>query len=483
MRPPHGSDFLESLKDLFTEAGEDDRDPQENFIALRKPLIQYLLDASRMTAAKARASLQLSFTDGVNPETIPQLPPQYLKIDKGAAAMLRMAGSGNEFIGMLRSMIDDQQAKKTPKKGKRKRQVKAESDEESEIKKTRVSVVLKPRPSPAPSPLRSLKIKSSPSLMKGVTPPQFPLRNSKDRNSDEGGESAREKDGDAVDDSIEEEDDEEEKGQPDFAQLISDFVHQQTPPRHTVRSSESMALDNTTSPASCEYVSCPENPQDAVNAEVKTESGARASPELGDEQLGSISTKEGNTVDENPQISIETIVQEISATNSSDWETYKPKLLEALITLNLSSIPEVNQPADATQNSLNSLEKALALLKYETSRIPANTWQTYEAELVELSKSKDLRSMAFQGRLTKIARILFLPEEAEAIASKDWDRLEGVVRICTMLAQITGPNDEVLEQTVVDAWAVNKLRDIDWFKKCFGIKERVSNLTANSLLG
>ncbi|RSL76634.1 hypothetical protein CEP51_009784, partial [Fusarium floridanum] len=104
MAPP-GTDFLDSLSHLFSEAGSAGRDGKIEFAHLRGILIQFVSACSRMTAAKARASHNLKFIDGTEPQTLLALPPGKLRIDDKMRAQLEATTIGDEFIEILRDLI------------------------------------------------------------------------------------------------------------------------------------------------------------------------------------------------------------------------------------------------------------------------------------------------------------------------------------------------------------------------------------------
>lgn len=112
-------------------------------------------------------------------------------------------------------------------------------------------------------------------------------------------------------------------------------------------------------------------------------------------------------------------------------------------------------------------------LNDDLAKIPAVKWQVYSSKLATFCETNDVEAMSFEKRMQKIKRMIYLKEEADVIASGEWDRLAGVARICVCLREITGSDDAVDTQRT-DRWLGSHLKDIQWLKNILGARREAS---------
>lgn len=479
----HGNDFLRSLQDLFDEAGERGRDFQANFDLFKEPLVQYINDRQFMTAAKARASLELLFTDRRRPETVVQLPPTTLKIDEAGADKLRNASSGNEFIGLLRVMIDEGVAANATKNtGKRKRLTKAQRRAMNEAKKPQTKIRVKSRTTfdSEQTAWDKMKVHGLPTFIPKSTPPQFPDRQQK-LEIDEPIPSI-EKCGSQdinIDESF------------DVGSLKKDFFSSS---RTAIATVEGAMLERRVSMQTTNTDMLIDFLEDATNDQTKpTETEERmASPELGYDVVHRLSEEEDINMVENAHARIEDNNEMAAIYSPLDSEHDRKQSQDSQMKSeddNLSdySLPEEDMEIaeaatpetlseETSEDSLKLLKSAISQVEEEIADIPADKWDEYQAKLFQLCDTHNLFTLPFKERLNKMVRIIYLSEEEEAIKTKDWSKLAGAVKICAFLAQTSGPAPEQADERMVNGWVIGRLRDI----KFLVYKTRIFQLTAES---
>lgn len=128
--------------------------------------------------------------------------------------------------------------------------------------------------------------------------------------------------------------------------------------------------------------------------------------------------------------------------------------------------PSTSLNPERTDRPLERLEAGLLPLEDEVAQIPANTWRMYRKKLTTLCTSAEISTMDIAKRLRGISEIMYLGEEEASVECGEWGRLENAVRMCAVLAQVMGPEDEDKNKAleVMDQWTKAKLRDIGWVR-------------------
>ncbi|CAM1506383.1 Fc.00g060240.m01.CDS01 [Cosmosporella sp. VM-42] len=454
---PYGEDFLASLQDLFIEAGENGRDPGENFLTCREPLIHYLTSCNHMTSAKARACLDLRFTDGALPSTNVQQFPTRVQVDDTATERLRSASSGKEFIAILKALIDEQMEELRPKPGtgkrlkKKKRLAADKLATDNVLKKAKTTVRIKSRRSTQSDLADETE---QPPTLDDNKPVEYVVQIMPTDNTD-----PEEYSRDLT---------ERSKALALGSKLVSstdpmESVESPGPPR---------------SQSEMDREACSESLRDAVDDQIKNEQcsqgvGNSQVPDLMEGSLQEWGHKTEIDDAETPQIIIHQIIKEVDLVSSSEWENYKPELLKRLSDLENGSSNVAYPTVDRARGASTAVARAVPVLREELDLIPSEAWLKYEAELSKFCANNEVHALHFNDRLHKIVKICYLPEEEVAVTSGNWERLEAMARVCTLLAEMTGSVDEELDRDVLDAWYTSKLRDIQWLKKFYAAKKRL----------
>lgn len=85
--------------------------------------------------------------------------------------------------------------------------------------------------------------------------------------------------------------------------------------------------------------------------------------------------------------------------------------------------------------------------------------------------------MDFEKRLNKIGRIIYLEEEWDVIVSKNWMRLDDVARVCEVLAELTGPENEEGVAHLAAHWVMSKLKNHRMLQRMLGGMVRLDDVT------
>ena len=103
---------------------------------------------------------------------------------------------------------------------------------------------------------------------------------------------------------------------------------------------------------------------------------------------------------------------------------------------------------------------------------PAN-WAFYSAQLKDLCCSPAYAQMDYHQRLTKVVDFVYMPEELFVAAKSDWERLQDVAVLCSLIAEITGPETEVVPDEIKNQWIAAKKEDIAFLNRLMGAKSRI----------
>ena len=464
-----GEDFLVSLQDLFDEAGERGREFQPNFNILKEPLIQYVRNCGRMTSAKARASLDLSFTDRRRPETIVQLPPSTIKVDDEAAERLRSTASRNEFIGVMRTLVDES----IPVKKRKRPPTKAQRLKMDEVKKPKGVVRLINVPPLSQVDVAAMKEQSAWQSLKSQVLPSFKNRSIPPQFSEPEDQPIQ---------SIE------RTPEPDF--ISSSQTAMSSTERERLEREETMYTANTTVMTDVEDIAS-EEPEKLVGGRE-----VMGSPELGHVVVRRMPVDEDVDMTGVSQAATEPILEDTAMNSYMDHDVSDLELLGPQIKSEDGEFPSLTQPCEdlektteenndgapdesteeVTEDPRQVLAGAISRIQAEIADIPVERWQKYHTKLINLCDTYDMFTLPFKDRLNKITRIIYLAEEEEAVIAGDWSRLPSVVRICAFLAQTTGPAPEEPDQKVVNGWVIGRLRDVKFLEA----KKRIFQLTAES---
>ncbi|KAG5981530.1 hypothetical protein E4U55_002861 [Claviceps digitariae] len=101
---------------------------------------------------------------------------------------------------------------------------------------------------------------------------------------------------------------------------------------------------------------------------------------------------------------------------------------------------------------------------------------TCMAELRKLCRSALLPSMDYEQRLLRIVSIVYLEEEIDAVAGREWTRLEQVLGLCSIIAEAIGPQDETIDEERKNRWILARKMDIASLKTLMAAKERCEGL-------
>lgn len=103
------------------------------------------------------------------------------------------------------------------------------------------------------------------------------------------------------------------------------------------------------------------------------------------------------------------------------------------------------------------------------SCIDPGHWKDYLEKLKKFCNQPKILSMTYHQRLMRVVEIVYLPEELIAFARSDWEGLNEVMILCSMIAQVLGPEDEALDEAERDQWITEKKRDTAWVRKLMEI--------------
>jgi hypothetical protein len=433
-----GTDFLESLRLLFDEAGRSSRDAKLEFIHLRGIIIEFVASCAHMSSAKARANCTFKFADGTEPENILALPPSKLNIEENRAE-LHTAATAEEFIEILRTIINKRKSPRQTAKEKREARKRTNTPPESPKgkvqKRQEAAKPIKEKftTTPENSPNKAARIKWLHQHFK-ENAAQSPSSNRKKHI------------GRTMTESLGNE-------------KPLDDVNLNEPGR--------MELDSSTLPArSQSEAKTGEKQQEMAEPEEGFTSICPQIEHQEDTHMEDVpdDAAENLPVDRRPGVlEVATAVTDIGP---SEWVEFKPKLLDMLHRMQAVPTPEESNEAS------KRLQMAIFHTKPERALIPADTWAEYEKKLVDYAKRGYFES-AWAERHERIGKVIYLREEEAAIESDNWDRLRAAVRIWVMLTDTTAPLQESLKPNESDKWLVKRLGDIAFLERMFACKKRM----------
>ncbi|KAH6959142.1 hypothetical protein DER45DRAFT_630078 [Fusarium avenaceum] len=436
-----GTDFLESLRLLFEEAGRNGRDAKLEFTHLRGIIIEFVASCAHMSSAKARANCTFTFADGAESENILALPPSKLDIEESRAE-LHAAATAEEFIEILRTIINRRKSPRQTAKEKREARKRTNTPPESpkgKIQKRQEAakpIKEKFTTTPENSPGKAARIKWMHQVLK-----EKAAESSSSNRKKHIGRTMTESLGN--DKSLEDANSAE--------------------PGH-------MELDSNTLPAPSQNEANPgEKQQETVEPEEGSTSICPKVEQQEDTHMEDIENIPDDSA-ENPSVNrrpgVLEVATAVTAIGPSEWIEFKPKLLSMLGRMQAVPSPEESNEA------LKRLQMAISHTKPERDLIPADTWAQYEKKLIGYAKKGYFES-AWAERHERIGKVIYLKEEEAAIQGGDWDRLRAAARIWVMLTDTTAPPQEPLKPSESDKWLVGRLGDITFLERMYACKKRM----------
>ncbi|KAK2594055.1 hypothetical protein QQS21_008240 [Conoideocrella luteorostrata] len=122
------------------------------------------------------------------------------------------------------------------------------------------------------------------------------------------------------------------------------------------------------------------------------------------------------------------------------------------------------------------LENLLRHIPDQIASVDPNRWPSHVEKLKRFCNSAAIHNMGFEQRLMKIIDIIFLHEDIDAVANREWDRLERIAGLCSIIAEIIGPDNEAVDDETKNRWIAAKKVDIASLKRVMGAKSRVAAL-------
>ncbi|CAH0052762.1 unnamed protein product [Clonostachys solani] len=124
-----------------------------------------------------------------------------------------------------------------------------------------------------------------------------------------------------------------------------------------------------------------------------------------------------------------------------------------------------SEESPTPETPLQRMQAVLPQLKMDIAQIPLGNWEEYEAKLTKFYSSSKIATLGFPDLLSKIRRIVFLPEELEVAVDGHWERLPAAVNICVILAEATSLEPEDVKQSLTNKWVGDMTHFIPWLKK------------------
>ncbi|RMJ14802.1 hypothetical protein CDV36_005531 [Fusarium kuroshium] len=461
MAPP-GTDFLDSLSHLFSEAGSAGRDGKIEFAHLRGILIQFVSACSRMTAAKARASHNLKFIDGTEPQTLLALPPGKLRIDDKMRAQLEATTIGDEFIEILRDLIVKQVS---PRRSPRSR------------KNT------SPVQTPPGSPKSKAQQRAEAAQKNKKKTVRIKLRRSGERpGTDENAQKVQTQTQTKQTETAKEP--RPAISQEALSKLVPMLAQLSSKPAELVPKPDQIVSKPVTNAALKAAPKTAPKPAPAFNLsslmdldDDSTESSDTSSSEdqsitysdNGDTQMGGIAIpKIKETAQRRPHISEVTAV--VADFDGTGVAAFKSKVVDMLARIE----------ADATEEEIEAallrLELAVAETESERKYIPDETWQKYYTKLVKEAK-KGWFEKNWDDRAWRIGRICYLKEEDAVLVDRNWERLRCAARMCAVLIELTAPPQEPDKRASIKKWLDEKLSAVVFVQRLTECREFYASCT------
>ncbi|KAJ3465362.1 hypothetical protein MRS44_006020 [Fusarium solani] len=445
-----GSDFLDSLSHLFSEAGSGGRDGKIEFAHLRATLIKFVSACSRMTAAKARASHNLRFIDGSEPQTLLALPPGKLRIDDKMRAELEATTTGDEFIEILRDLITKQVSPRRSPRGRKN---------------------TSPVQTPPGSPKGKVQQRAE-AAQKNKKTVRIKLRRSGERpGTDEKAQKTQTQTQTKQTETAKES--RPAIGQEALARLVPKLAQLSSKPAELVPKPAPahnlpgpMDLDANDDDDSSEGFASSESSDTSTSEDQSITYSDNGDAQMGDAVIPKVEEAANAwTAQRRPHIS--EVTAAAAQCNAGEWESFKPQLLDMLARI------EADPTEEEIEAALKRLEQAVIKTKAERQFIPDRTWQKYHTKLVKDAK-KGWFEKNWDDRIWRIGKICYLKEEEAVMVDRNWDRLRAAAKMCAILTDMTAPPQEPNKSASIDKWLAEKLDSITFLKKALDCREHYS---------
>ncbi|KAM6533121.1 hypothetical protein FALCPG4_006141 [Fusarium falciforme] len=471
-----GSDFLGSLSHLFSEAGSGGRDGKIEFAHLRATLIKFVSACSRMTAAKARASHNLKFIDGSEPQTLLALPPGKLRIDDKMRAELEATTTGDEFIEILRDLINKQVSPRRSPRGRKntspvqtppgspksKAQQRAEAAQKNKKKTVRIKLrrsgerpgtdekaqktQTQTQTKQTETAKESRPVISQEALARLV--PKLAQLSSKPAELVP------------------------KPAQPVPKSVQSVLKHAQPAPKPAPKPVPAhnlpgpMDVDANDDDDSSEGFALSESSDTSSSEDQSITYSDNGDTQMGDAVIPKVE-EAANAWPAQRRPHISEVTAAAAQCNAGEWESFKPQLLDMLARI------EADPTEEEIEAALKRLEQAVIKTKAERQFIPDRTWQKYHTKLVKDAK-KGWFEKNWDDRIWRIGKICYLKEEEAVMVDRNWDRLRAAAKMCAILTDMTAPPQEPNKSASIDKWLAEKLYSITFLKKALDCREHYS---------
>ncbi|KAI8687277.1 hypothetical protein LRP88_13343 [Fusarium phalaenopsidis] len=467
-----GSDFLDSLSHLFSEAGSGGRDGKIEFAHLRATLIKFVSACGRMTAAKARASHNLKFIDGSEPQTLLALPPGKLRIDDKKRIELDATTTGDEFIEILRDLITKQVSPRRSPRGRKNTSPvqtppgspkgKAQQRAEAAQKNKKKTVRIKLRRSGERS---GTDEKAQKTQTQAQTKQTETAKESRPVISQEALAwlvpklaQLSSKSAELVP----------KPAQPVPKSVQSGLKHAQPAPKPapTHNLPGPMDLDANDDDDSSEGFASSESSDTSSSEDQSITYSDNGDAQMGDAVIPKVEEAANAwPAQRRPHISEVTAV--VAQFDGNEVANFKAKVCDMLARI------EADATEEEIEAALKRLEQAVIKTKAERQFIPDRTWQKYHTKLVKDAK-KGWFEKNWDDRIWRIGKICYLKEEEAVMVDRNWDRLRAAAKMCAILTDMTAPPQEPNKSASIDKWLAEKLDSITFLKKALDCREHYS---------
>jgi hypothetical protein len=172
------------------------------------------------------------------------------------------------------------------------------------------------------------------------------------------------------------------------------------------------------------------------------------------------------------QVQVRNFGKKLQYVSPDMWNLHKGQLVKEFLALDPNSaISPAPTDTDTAEHMASRLKVALEALTDHTTRIPASKLSIYKEKLRRSCTSGSLLGQNFHQRLNHITNLIYLPEELEATATLDWERLEEAATMCAFVSEMIGPVEENAEKWM-DVWLKGRMRNIAWLRKFFAARGR-----------
>ncbi|KAG6008463.1 hypothetical protein E4U21_004485 [Claviceps maximensis] len=529
-----GAAFRSSLQDIFDEAKEKHFDTHAHFHDITASILEFLAARRTMTGAQARASCPIRLPDGQAACTHMALPPQNLKLSRETLQRLRGVDTDREFIGIILAAQFEQMAKKQQPQqqpnspagsgGKAERRKKRRArdallsspEQQSPVTRARKrkNAALTPQRVPHPQQANtdraasvpgtsasSIRPKTKKKMAKGGYEGAFPaaLRAAQAESQQLqtavfGGSVHKPAPGQAGQVGLSKEEASSvtiiSDGEPEITLKSGRKVHltgktsrHGTPSKTTGSSSTSpyhLALPQTPKKRHGERSDSDDSASDS-EVEIVSTTNATSPMDMDDEDDDEADEFQSLTSAQKLVKDLARVLQSLSRTSKKDGRWADKSAMVEWLTLNhervsKQSAMDPDADADGPSGRVSRLENIIRHMPDKLDALNPAKRSTYMAELRRLCHSVMLPSMDYEQRLLKVVGIVYLGEEIDAVAGREWTRLEKVLGLCSIIAEVIGSKDEVVDEERKNRWILARKMDIASLETLMVAKERCEGL-------